>query len=108
MDRDVNQYCREIADEYVKEYGKVLEDTIFKMCEYFGYNREMNSADWLEAKNFDLLMDEEYNSSEDKTTRTVFLVDKKENDVIALFIVESIGGISYRISDVFVRDLGDF
>ena len=108
MDRDVQQYCKEIAEDFINEYNKVLDETFFKMFEFFGFKEGMNTADWLEEKNFDLLMDEEYNSSEDKKTKTIFLVDKNENDVVSLFMIETVGGISYRVSDVFVKQLGDF
>jgi hypothetical protein len=108
MDRDVQEYCNEVVEEFVDEYGKALDETLFKMMNFFGYEKDINSGEWLQEKNFDLLMDEEYDSSEDKKTKTIFLVDKEKNDVTALFIIETVGGISYRISDVFVRDLGDF
>ena len=107
-DREVKEYCEEVANAFVEEYGKVLEDTIFKMMAHFGYKREMNSADWLMDNNFDLLMDENYIANEDKKEKTIFLLDRKQNDVVSLFMVTIIGGMEYSISDVFVRDNGDF
>jgi hypothetical protein len=105
---EVQEYCDEIVSEFIDGYKKALDEALFEMMNFFGYEKEMNSGEWLVEKNFDLLMEEEYDSSEDKKIKTIFLIDKEEDDVLALFMIETVGRMSYRISDVFVRDLGDF
>lgn len=103
----IEKYCKEMAEEFAKKYSDELDDTINLMLEHFGFNKEKhNSSEWLKERQLELLMDEEYREEDKIKRKTIFLLDKKIDTVVAVFLVEiknTDGDITYRISDVFVN-----
>lgn len=99
----INDYCKEVADEFVNKYLKELDDNIYKMLNAFGFEYcKDDVGSWLVSKDYDLKMDED--KSENLSIKKFYLIDNKTNMVIGVFAVKIYGeeDLTYEFSDVYV------
>lgn len=101
MDRDVQQYCQSIAEDFINEYNKVLDIYIDKMLKEFGFKGEKEDSEkFLEENGYQLLFDGEQH--ENYSTKIIYLV--KDKKPISCFMIKILydENLAYEISDVFV------
>ena len=99
----INDYCKEVADEFVNKYLKELDDNIYKMLNAIGFDYCTDDVgSWLVSKDYDLKMDED--KSENLSIKKFYLIDNKTNIVIGVFAVKIYGeeDLTYEFSDVYV------
>ena len=122
----INDYCKEVADEFVNKYLKELDDNIYKMLNAFGFEGDMNDAGkWLEDNCYKLAFDEEFKDekieeynliyatsveefkdTDGVKTKSIYLVDNNTNCVVGIFFVRTYledGNLCYEMSDVFIN-----
>lgn len=102
-DKKIEQYCKEVTDEFVNKYLEELDNNIYKMLNAFGYEGDVNeSGEWLENKNYELRMDED--KGETSSMKKIYLVDNEVNMVIGIFAVKIYGeeDLNYEFSDVYI------
>ena len=106
----INDYCKEVADEFVENYTKELDSNIYKMLNAFGFEGDVNDAgkwlddvgSWLVSKDYDLKIDED--KRDNLSIKKFYLIDNKTNIVIGIFAVKLYGeeDLTYEFSDVYV------
>ncbi|MGN1370726.1 MAG: hypothetical protein ACI4XM_00385, partial [Candidatus Coprovivens sp.] len=59
-EKALKEYMEEVTNEFVNKYLEELDSKIYSMLNAFGYEGDVNEAgEWLENKNYNLLMDED-------------------------------------------------
>ena len=107
----LQQYMREVAEEFVNGYLEELDNRIYTMINAFGYEGDIDEAGaWLENKNYELRMDED--KKDNRSFRTIFLEEKETHRAIGVFFVEIVtdeatGNLGYSFSDVYTRNLDE-
>ena len=103
----INDYCKEVADEFVNKYLKELDDNIYKLLNAFGFSGDVNNAgEWLDDVGYMLAFDEDFVDADDIKTKSIYLVDNNTNCVVGIFFVRTYiedGNLCYEISDVFIN-----
>ena len=111
VDKKVEQYCKEVADEFVNKYLKELDDNIYKMLNAFGFEGDMNDAGkWLDDNCYKLAFDEEFKDADGVKTKSIYLVEHLTNCVVGIFFVRTYieeGNLCYQISDVFINRINE-
>lgn len=106
-DKKIEQYCKEVADEFVNKYLKELDDNIYKMLNAFGFQGCIDDAGkWLEDNNYRLSFDEDFIDADGVKTKSIYLVDNNTNCVVGIFFVRTYlenGNLCYEMSDVFIN-----
>ena len=110
-DKKVEQYCKEVADEFVNKYLKELDDNIYKMLNAFGFEGHVDDAGkWLDDVGYRLVFDEDFVDVDDIKTKSIYLVDNNTNCVVGIFFVRTYiedGNLCYEISDVFINRINE-
>ena len=107
----INDYCKEVADEFVNKYLKELDDNIYKMLNAFGFTGNIDDAGkWLEDVDYRLAFDEDFVDADNIKTKSIYLVDNNTNCVVGIFFVRTYieeGNLCYEISDVFINRINE-
>ena len=107
----INDYCKEVADEFVNKYLKELDDNIYKMLNAFGFEGDVNDAGkWLEDNEYRLAFDEDFTDFDGVKTKSIYLVEYLTNCVVGIFFVRTYledGNLCYEISDVFINRINE-
>ena len=107
----INDYCKEVADEFVNKYLKELDDNIYKMLHAFGFVGDINNAGkWLDDVGYRLAFDEDFTDGDNVKTKSIYLVDNMTNCVIGIFFVRTYlenGNLCYQMSDVFINRINE-
>ena len=110
-DKKIEQYCKEVADEFVKKYLKELDDNIYKMLNAFGFEGHVDDAGkWLDDVGYRLAFDEDFVDADNIKTKSIYLVDNNTNCVVGIFFVKTYiedGNLCYQISDVFINRINE-
>ena len=110
-DKKIEQYCKEVADEFVKKYLKELDDNIYKMLNAFGFEGHVDDAGkWLDDVGYRLAFDEDFVDADNIKTKSIYLVDNNTNCVVGIFFVRTYiedGNLCYEISDVFINRINE-
>ncbi len=83
---------------YMDLYKKELNKTIEEMIGHFGWNKNYKVEEWLEMKNFQLLMNEDY--KDDATQSTIILINNY-NQALGMFSVRR-NSFEFEFSDVII------
>lgn len=101
MDNKIKEYCKDVTDEFVKEYSNKLDENIYNMLQYFGFEKDKeSSSEFLNRKGYQLLFDgEQY---ENYSNKIIYLVDGHQPK--ACFIIKVLYGdvLSYEVSEIFI------
>ena len=107
----INDYCKDVADEFVNKYLKELDDNIYKMLNAFGFEGDVNDAgQWLEDNEYRLAFDEDFTDFDGVKTKSIYLVEYLTNCVVGIFFVRTYledGNLCYEISDVFINRINE-
>ena len=110
-DKKIEQYCKEVADEFVNKYLKELDDNIYKLLNAFGFEGDVNNAgEWLDDVGYMLAFDEDFVDADGVKTKSIYLVDRCTNCVVGIFFVRTYledGNLCYEISDVFINRVNE-
>ena len=99
QDKEVREYCLDIAESFVEEYNQRLDENIDKMLREFGFEGTKDDcAEFLEKNGYQLLFDSE--QYQDYSTKTIYLA--KGNRVVSFFVIKVLfdEDLSYEISDI--------
>lgn len=107
----INDYCKEVADEFVNKYLKELDGNIYKLLNAFGFEGDVNNAGkWLDDVGYMLAFDEDFVDADDIKTKSIYLVDNNTNCAVGIFFVRTYiedGNLCYEISDVFINRVNE-
>ena len=110
-DKKIEQYCKEVADEFVNKYLEELDNNIYKMLNAFGFQGCVDdSGEWLDNNGYKLSFDEDFIDADGIKTKSIYLVDNMTNCVIGIFFVRTYledGNLCYQISDVFINRINE-
>ena len=107
----INDYCKEVANEFVKKYTKELDDNILKMLQAWGYESDdpNEAGGWLEEKGYNLMIDED-NYDDNTKVKSIYLVNMNTNEAISLVMIRTWiedGNLCYAFSDVFINRINE-
>lgn len=106
----INDYCKEVANEFVNKYLKELDDNIYKMLNAFGFEGDVNDAgQWLKEKRYNLMIDED-NYDDNTKVKSIYLVNMNTNEAISLVMIRTWiedGNLCYAFSDVFINRINE-
>lgn len=110
-EKALQEYMKEVTNEFVNGYVKELDNKIYSMLNAFGYEGDVDEAgEWLEKEGYNLLMNED--RKDNGSIRTIFLEEKETHYGIGVFMIEiatdeATGNLEYKFSDVYTRNLDE-
>ena len=107
----INDYCKEVANEFINKYLKELDDNIYTMLNAFGFEGDVdNAGKWLDDNGYRLAFDEDFTDFDGVKTKSIYLVEHLTNCVVGIFFVRTYiedGNLCYEISDVFINRINE-
>ena len=110
-EKALQEYMKEVTNEFVNSYVKELDSKIYSMLNAFGYEGDVDEVgEWLEKEGYNLLMDED--KKDNRSTKTIILEEKETHYAVGVFMVEIAtdevtGNLKYGFSDVYIRNLDE-
>ncbi len=103
MDNKIKQYCKDVAEEFIKKYTNEIDKNIDKILKYIGFEGDRkNAGKFLEDNGYQLLFDDE--QLEKYSNKVIYLT--KDKEIKACFAIKILYGdnLSYEVSDIYVKD----
>lgn len=100
----INEYCKEVADKFIKTYSEEVDKNINLMLKHIGFEgTKKEVGKFLEDNGYQLLFDSD--SLEEHSTKVIYL--EKDKEIVAYFMIRVLynNDLSYEVSDIYVRDI---
>ena len=104
MDNNINDYCNNIVNTFVKKYSDDIDNHINQMLRYVGFKGTKDGVEkFLEENEYKLLYD--VDESNGYSVKVIYLV--KDGMIKSYFAIKisTDDSLEYEISDVYVNDV---